>query len=203
MTRIAIFGATGSLGSHVARLAAAAGHDVSALVRTPSKLPADVAAKATITAGDLMQLQPGQLGDFIAGHDALVSCAGPRDRGPGLRRPVRSCRVGCRVLARGPQATVLAPGGCGAAGHRSVRAARCRPAEGARHLLAASRQLRTPSALHHRMAAALPGPDGGTASTGNRSAARVVRAFAGGHAQGRKTAARCAVLPLFGTKIRR
>jgi putative NADH-flavin reductase len=76
MTRIVVFGATGSLGSHAARLAAAGGHDVSALVRTPSRLPADVASKATIIAGDLMQLDPAQLGEFLAGHDALVSCAG-------------------------------------------------------------------------------------------------------------------------------
>ena len=76
MTRIAIFGATGSLGSHVARLAVAAGHDVSALVRLPAKLPQDIASKATITTGDLMQQQPPQLGEFISGHDVLVSCAG-------------------------------------------------------------------------------------------------------------------------------
>jgi hypothetical protein len=76
MTRIAIFGATGSLGSHVARLAVAAGHDVSALVRAPDRLPLDIASKAMITTGDLMQQQPSQLGEFIIGHDVLVSCAG-------------------------------------------------------------------------------------------------------------------------------
>jgi putative NADH-flavin reductase len=76
MTRIAIFGATGSLGSQVARLAVAAGHDLSALVRAPAKLPSDIASKATITTGDLMQRQPSQLGAFISGHDVLLSCAG-------------------------------------------------------------------------------------------------------------------------------
>jgi putative NADH-flavin reductase len=76
MTRIAIFGATGSLGSHVARLAVDAGHDVSALVRTPAKLPPGIASRARITTGDLMQLQPSQLGEFVSGHDVLISCAG-------------------------------------------------------------------------------------------------------------------------------
>ena len=76
LTRIAIFGATGSLGSHVIRLAVAAGHDVSALVRVPAKLPPDIASKATITTGDLMQQQPSRLGAFISGHDVLISCAG-------------------------------------------------------------------------------------------------------------------------------
>ena len=77
MKRIAIFGATGSLGSHVARLAVVAGHDVSALVRVPAKLPPDIASKAMITTSDLMQLRPSQLGEFISEHDVLVSCAGP------------------------------------------------------------------------------------------------------------------------------
>jgi len=76
MTRIAIFGATGSLGSHVARLAVAAGHDVSALVRSPARLAPDIAGRATITTGDLMQQQPSQLGELISGHDVLISCAG-------------------------------------------------------------------------------------------------------------------------------
>jgi putative NADH-flavin reductase len=76
VSRIAIFGATGSLGSYVARLAIAAGHDVSALVRDPARLSADVASMARITTGDLMQRAPSQLAEYISGHDALVSCAG-------------------------------------------------------------------------------------------------------------------------------
>ena len=36
MPRLILFGATGSLGSHVLRQALAAGHQVTALVRTPS-----------------------------------------------------------------------------------------------------------------------------------------------------------------------
>jgi hypothetical protein len=75
-SRIAIFGATGSLGSHVARLAVAADHDVSVLVRAPDRLAPDIASKVTITSGDLMQQPPSQLGAFISGHDVLISCAG-------------------------------------------------------------------------------------------------------------------------------
>ena len=37
-----ILGATGSLGGHVLRQALGSGHDVSVLVRDPSRLPADV-----------------------------------------------------------------------------------------------------------------------------------------------------------------
>lgn len=40
MTRIIVLGASGALGKHVAQQAVDAGHDVSVVVRTPSKLPA-------------------------------------------------------------------------------------------------------------------------------------------------------------------
>jgi uncharacterized protein len=76
MTRIALLGATGSLGSHVVREALGADYALSLLVRTPSKLPAGVAARTTVTAGDIVQMPAAQLADFIAGHDALISCAG-------------------------------------------------------------------------------------------------------------------------------
>lgn len=75
-SRIAILGATGSLGSHVARLAVAAGHDVSVLVRAPDRLAPDIASRAWIATGDLMQQQLSQLSAFISGHDVLISCAG-------------------------------------------------------------------------------------------------------------------------------
>ena len=44
ISRLIVVGATGSLGSQVLRQALAAGHQVTALVRTPSKLPAEVLA---------------------------------------------------------------------------------------------------------------------------------------------------------------
>ena len=76
MTRIALLGATGSLGSHVAQQALDAGHALSLLVRTPSKLTAEVASRAAVSTGDIVQMPTSQLADFMAGHDALISCAG-------------------------------------------------------------------------------------------------------------------------------
>lgn len=76
MTRIALLGATGSLGSRVAYQALDAGHALSVLVRTPSKLTAVVASRATISTGDIVKMPTPQLANFIAGHDALISCAG-------------------------------------------------------------------------------------------------------------------------------
>jgi putative NADH-flavin reductase len=76
MTRIALLGATGSLGSHVVHQALDTGHALSLLVRTPSKLAAGVASRGTVSTGDIAQMPTSQLAAFIAGHDALISCAG-------------------------------------------------------------------------------------------------------------------------------
>jgi nucleoside-diphosphate-sugar epimerase len=40
MTKIIVLGASGAMGKHVAQQAVDAGHEVSVVVRTPSKLPA-------------------------------------------------------------------------------------------------------------------------------------------------------------------
>ena len=74
MSRLIVVGATGALGSEVLRLALAAGHQVTALVRTPSKIPPD--APVSVQRGDLSSLSPADLARIIGGHDALINCAG-------------------------------------------------------------------------------------------------------------------------------
>lgn len=76
MTRIAILGATGSLGSTVARLAVAAGTEVSVLVRRADKLAPEVRAHAAVLEADIREMPTGALASFVAGHTALISCAG-------------------------------------------------------------------------------------------------------------------------------
>jgi uncharacterized protein len=73
MSRLLVLGATGSLGRHVLRQAVAAGYEVTAFVRTPSKLPPDVRERASVHTGDLNALVPL---DLISGTDALINCAG-------------------------------------------------------------------------------------------------------------------------------
>ena len=73
MSRLLILGATGSLGRHVLRQALEAGHDVTAFVRTPSKLPPEVRAHVSVFAGDLGRDVPL---DLVSDHDALLNCAG-------------------------------------------------------------------------------------------------------------------------------
>jgi putative NADH-flavin reductase len=76
LSRLIIFGATGSLGSHVLRLALAARHQVTVFVRTPSRLPLDAQTQVLVHQGDLSTLAPVDIAQLISGHDALINCAG-------------------------------------------------------------------------------------------------------------------------------
>ena len=73
MSRLLILGATGALGRHVLRQALTAGHEVTAFVRTPSKLPPEVREQVSLHTGDLRAVVPL---DLVRGQDALINCAG-------------------------------------------------------------------------------------------------------------------------------
>jgi putative NADH-flavin reductase len=73
MSRLLILGATGALGRHVLRQALAAGHEVTVLVRTPSKLPPEATGRVSVHTGDLSAFVPL---DLIRGQEALINCAG-------------------------------------------------------------------------------------------------------------------------------
>jgi putative NADH-flavin reductase len=76
MSRLIIIGATGSLGSHVLRLALAAGHRVTVVVRRPSKLPPEAQTQVSVHEADLSTLAPADIARLVSGHDALINCAG-------------------------------------------------------------------------------------------------------------------------------
>lgn len=76
MSRIIIFGATGSLGSHVLRQALAGGHQVTVFVRNPSRLPTEAPPSLAVHTGDLRAITSLELARIIGGHDALINCAG-------------------------------------------------------------------------------------------------------------------------------
>jgi putative NADH-flavin reductase len=73
MSRLAILGATGSLGSLVLRQALDAGHQLTVVVRTPSKLTPDVRERVRIHEADLTADVPI---DVVRRQDALICCAG-------------------------------------------------------------------------------------------------------------------------------
>ncbi len=76
MSRVVILGATGSLGRHVVRQAVAANHDVSVVVRAPSKLPADVRARVTVHQADLNATSTTDLTAMLTGCEAVINTAG-------------------------------------------------------------------------------------------------------------------------------
>lgn len=76
MSKLLVLGASGSLGQHVARLAVDAGHEVSVVVRTPSKLPAAWRDKVRVHEADLMNLPARELAALAAAHDAVINTAG-------------------------------------------------------------------------------------------------------------------------------
>ena len=82
--RLAIIAATGGIGGNLLAQAVAAGHQVTAVVRDPSRLPAGVPA----TKVDLAAPDPAALREALAGTDAVLSGLGPHSRGG------RDCRRG-------------------------------------------------------------------------------------------------------------
>jgi hypothetical protein len=72
--RLTIFAATGGIGRHLLEQAIAGGHDVTAVVRNPNKLTADV---RTVTA-DLAVPDVAALRSAVDGADAVLSGLGPR-----------------------------------------------------------------------------------------------------------------------------
>ena len=83
-SRVILFGASGKLGRHVLDRALAAGHEVTVLVRDPSKLPGDTRSRVAVHTGDLNVLEAAQLAQLIDGHDALINCAGHVAEGQGF-----------------------------------------------------------------------------------------------------------------------
>ncbi|MGH2409859.1 MAG: NAD(P)-dependent oxidoreductase, partial [Chloroflexota bacterium] len=72
--KIVLFGASGVLGRRIAREALDRGHDVTAVVRDPSRLTLEN-PRLTAAAGDVSD--PAQVAKLVAGHDAVISAVGP------------------------------------------------------------------------------------------------------------------------------
>lgn len=76
MSKILILGATGSLGTHVVQQAVSTNHNVSILIRTPSKLPADIQKKVVVYEADLAEVSTSALATIFRTHDAVINTAG-------------------------------------------------------------------------------------------------------------------------------
>jgi uncharacterized protein len=76
MSKIMVLGAAGSLGKHVTQQALNAGHEVSVVVRTLSKLPASWRDRLKVHHADISALTVIQFGTLLDGHDAVINTAG-------------------------------------------------------------------------------------------------------------------------------
>ncbi len=107
--RIALFGASGMIGSRILAEALSRGHDVTAIVRDPTKMTQSH-QKLTAVAGNV--LDPGSVSKLVAGHDAVISAYSP-----GMANPQGSvARAASSLIAGVAGAKVkrlLAVGGAG------------------------------------------------------------------------------------------
>ncbi|MGO9606553.1 MAG: NAD(P)-dependent oxidoreductase [Candidatus Binataceae bacterium] len=114
--KLTIFAATGGIGRQALEQAVAAGHDVTAVVRDPKKLSAEI----RIVTADLAAPDPAVLQSAVAGAGAVLSGLGPRSKSDagiasqGTRAIVQAMKAaGVRrivVVSAAPIGTVPSPG---------------------------------------------------------------------------------------------
>lgn len=73
--KITIFGSTGDLGNECLLQSLDAGHEISALVRSPEKLPQDIVSKISVIKGDALSLDDVMLA-IPEGTDAILFAIG-------------------------------------------------------------------------------------------------------------------------------
>ncbi|MER7186583.1 NAD(P)H-binding protein [Streptomyces hyaluromycini] len=112
MSKIILFGATGTIGSRVLDEALRRGHMVTAVVRDPAKLTRDN-ANLTVVTGDV--LDPAAVAGAAKGHDVVISAVGGGD-GPGhiatIRPSAEALVAGIRTLG-GDEPRLVMVGGAG------------------------------------------------------------------------------------------
>ena len=113
--KIALFGATGMIGSRIAAEAARRGHQVTALARNPARVPADV---ANLKAAQADLLDAASVGAAVRGHDVVASAyAPPQDDLAALTKATHALVEGVRaaglkrlVVVGGAGSLEVAPG---------------------------------------------------------------------------------------------
>jgi putative NADH-flavin reductase len=78
--KLTIIGATGGIGRHLLAQALAAGHDVTAVVRDPRRLPSSAVRRARAVTVELAVPDAAALRSAVAGADAVLSALGARSR---------------------------------------------------------------------------------------------------------------------------
>ena len=100
--KLTIFAATGGIGRQILEQAVDAGHDVTAVVRHPQKLPGELSSQIRVVSADLAAADPATLTSAVQGADGVLSGLGPRSKAE------------AGIAARGTQAIVAAMKAAGA-----------------------------------------------------------------------------------------
>jgi putative NADH-flavin reductase len=107
MARIALIGASGNVGTRILNELVSRNHQVTAIVRDPSKVPAR--AGVTAVRGDVAD--PAGLAEVLKGHDAVVSSVRFLDTDPqALIGAVRASGVARYLVVGGAGSLFVAPG---------------------------------------------------------------------------------------------
>ena len=109
--KIAIIGATGLVGTKILLESLDRGHDVTAIVRSPERLPTH--PKLTAARGDATE--PAELASLVAGHDVVISAFNPGmdESGTGARSiidAVKRSKVERLLVVGGAGSLEIAPG---------------------------------------------------------------------------------------------
>lgn len=106
--KIALVGATGHIGRHIARVALARGHEVTAIVRRENDQPAELAGARLV----LARLDdPQALAAAVRGHDVLASAFGPAQGQEAGLASISSALLSAARIAGVPRLVVV--GGAG------------------------------------------------------------------------------------------
>ena len=118
--KLTIFAATGGIGRQILEQAVDAGHDVTAVVRHPQKLPDELSSQIRVVSADLAAPDPAMLTSAVQGADGVLSGLGPRSKAEtgiaarGTRAIVAAMKAaGARrivVVSAAPIGTVPSPG---------------------------------------------------------------------------------------------
>jgi putative NADH-flavin reductase len=106
--KVALYGATGKAGSRILKELVSRGHQVTAIVRDPAKLPAP-GPGVTVTQGDLSD--PAKIAAAINGAEALISAYGPPQNNVDAIVGVTQRQI--EALSHGSKARLIIVGGAG------------------------------------------------------------------------------------------
>lgn len=122
MAKIALFGATGTIGSRVLHEALGRGHQVTAVVRDPAHFSESEASHADVAVVRGNVLDPASVTQAAAGQDVVVSAFGPGSGDPGALVGAAKALIGGvqalggeeqrpRVVTVGGAGSLRTPGG--------------------------------------------------------------------------------------------